>query len=132
VTSVTSGWWSDKVGRRKVFVTWSGTVMALAGVVLVVWPTWAGVLVGAVVLGVGFGAFLAVDFAILTEVLPRAEDRGKDLGVINIANALPQVLAPVVAAPLVNWFGGYRTLYAVAALIGLAGALLVRRIRAVP
>ncbi len=131
-TSVATGRWSDRARKRKVFVTWSGAVMAAAGLVLVAFPTWYGVLAGAVVLGIGFGAFLAVDFAILTEVLPAPADRGKDLGVINIANSLPQVLAPVVAAPLIHWYGGYRTLYLVAAGIGLAGALLVRRIRAVP
>ena len=58
-------------------------------------------------------------------------DRGKDLGVINIANSLPQVAAPALAAPIVTHLGGYRVLYLVAAAIGLAGALLVRRIRGV-
>jgi MFS family permease len=132
LTSLSSGWMSDKVGRRKAFVTWSGVVMAGAAVVLVVWPTWSGVVVGAVVLGLGFGVFTSVDFAIMTEVLPKAADRGKDLGVINIANALPQVLAPAVAAPIITWLGGYPTLYLVAAVIGLAGAVLVRNIRCVP
>jgi MFS family permease len=132
LVSVFTGWWSDRAGRRRIFVTVSGAVMAAAGLVLVIWPTWAGVVAGAVVLGVGFGAFLAVDFAILTEVLPKAADRGKDLGVINIANSLPQVLAPAVAAPIIGWLGGYKTLYVVAAAVGITGALLVQRIRAVP
>lgn len=132
VTSLSSGWLSDKVRRRKAFVTWSGVVMALAGVILVLWPTWYGVIAGAVVLGLGFGVFTSVDFAIMTEVLPKAADRGKDLGVINIANSLPQVLAPAVAAPIIAWLGGYTTLYLVAAAIGLAGAILVRNIQSVP
>ena len=67
----------------------------------------------------------------MTEVLPAAAHRGKDLGVINIANSLPQVAAPALAAPIVHHLGGYRTLYAVAAAVGLVGALLVRRIRGV-
>ena len=131
LTSVTSGWWSDKVRRRKAFVTWAGVVMSSAGVLLAVWPSWTGAIVAAAVLGVGFGAFLAVDFAILTEVLPNPADYGKDLGVINIANTLSQVLAPAIAAPML-WLGGYRTLYAVAAAIGLAGAFAVRWIGSVP
>lgn len=53
------------------------------------------------------------------------------MGVINVANALPQVAAPVLAAPLVHHLGGYRMLYSVAAAVGLVGALLVRRIRSV-
>lgn len=131
-TAVWSGKRSDAVGRRRVFVTVSGIVMSGAAVLFAIWPSWPVAIVGAVILGIGFGAFMAVDFAILTEVLPAAADRGKDLGVINIANSLPQVLAPAVAAPIIAWLGGYRTLYAVAAVVGLAGALLVRRIRGVP
>jgi hypothetical protein len=60
-----------------------------------------------------------------------AVDRGKDLGVLNIANALPQVLAPVIAAPIVTSLGGYSTLYLVSAIVGLLGAVFVYRIRSV-
>ena len=67
----------------------------------------------------------------MTDVLPTATDRGKDLGVINVANALPQVAAPALAAPIVTYLGGYRVLYLVAAVIGLVGAGLVSRIRGV-
>lgn len=131
ISAVVAGRWSDRVERRKVFVVWAGVVMAVAALLLAFWQTWPGVLVAAVVLGVGFGAFIAVDLAIITEVLPDEAGFAKDLGVINIANALPQVLAPVVAAVIVNALGGYTTLYVTAALVGLAGALAVVRIRGV-
>ncbi|MFE5791141.1 MFS transporter [Streptomyces sp. NPDC056503] len=130
-TVVVGGIWSDRVGRRKPFVLWSGILMAAATALLAGWQTWPGALVAATLLGIGFGVFTSVDFALMTDVLPKAADRGKDLGVINIANSLPQVAAPALAAPLVNHLGGYRTLYAVAAGVGLLGAVLVRRIRAV-
>jgi len=131
VTAVSSGKWSDRLGRRKVFVTWSGVVMAGAGVILALWPTWTGALVGAVVLGSGFGVYLSVDFALLTEVLPSARDRAKDLGVINIANSLPQVIAPAIAAPVVKYLGGYSVLYCVAAAVTLLGAVLIKQVRSV-
>ncbi|MGW3398633.1 MFS transporter [Streptomyces sp. NRRL F-5193] len=130
-TVVLGGIWSDRVGRRKPFVLWSGVLMALATGLLAGWQTWPGALVAAALLGIGFGVFTSVDFALMADVLPKAADRGKDLGVINIANSLPQVAAPALAAPLVNHLGGYRALYLVAAGVGLLGALLVRRIRAV-
>lgn len=130
-TVVVGGIWSDRTGRRKPFVLWSGVLMAAATGLLACWQTWSGALVAAALLGIGFGVFTSVDFALMTDVLPTALDRGKDLGVINIANSLPQVAAPALAAPLVNHLGGYRTLYLTAAGIGLLGALLVRRIRAV-
>ncbi|MCX4974610.1 MFS transporter [Streptomyces sp. NBC_00620] len=130
-TVVVGGVWSDRVGRRKPFVIWSGVLMAVATAALAGWQTWPGAIVAAAVLGIGFGVFTSVDFALMTDVLPKAMDRGKDLGVINVANALPQVAAPVLAAPIVTYLGGYRVLYLVAAVIGLAGALLVGRIRGV-
>ncbi|MEV6499144.1 MFS transporter [Streptomyces prunicolor] len=130
-TVVVGGVWSDRVGRRKPFVIWSGVLMAVATAVLAGWQTWPGAVVAAAVLGIGFGVFTSVDFALMTDVLPKALDRGKDLGVINVANALPQVAAPALAAPIVTYLGGYRVLYLVSAVIGMAGALLVRRIRGV-
>ncbi|MES5821220.1 MFS transporter [Streptomyces sp. RG80] len=130
-TVVVGGIWSDRVGRRKPFVKWSGVLMAVATVLLAVWQTWTGAIVVAALLGVALGVFMSVDFALMTDVLPKALDRGKDLGVINIANALPQVAAPALAAPIVTHLGGYRVLYLVAAVVGLAGAVLVGRIRGV-
>ncbi|MFF7276565.1 MFS transporter [Streptomyces griseorubiginosus] len=128
-TVVVGGIWSDRVGRRKPFVRWSGVLMAVATALLAVWQTWPSAIVVAALLGVGLGVFMSVDFALMTDVLPKAADRGKDLGVINVANALPQVAAPALAAPIVTHLGGYRVLYGVAAVVGLAGAVLVGRIR---
>lgn len=126
-----AGVWSDRVGKRRIFVLWSGVIMGVAAMMLAVWPTWSVAMVAAAVLGVGFGAYTSVDFALLTQVLPAAVNRGKDLGVLNIASALPQVLAPVVAAPIVTSLGGYSTLYGASAVVGLLGAVLVYRIRSV-
>ncbi|NEA31764.1 MFS transporter [Streptomyces sp. SID13031] len=131
LTAVSSGSWSDRLGQRKVFVTWAGVVMAVGAMVLGIWPTWTAAIIGAVILGVGFGVYLSVDFALLTEVLPSARDRAKDLGVINIANSLPQVIAPAIAAPVVKVLGGYPVLYTLAAVVTLAGAVLVKKVRGV-
>jgi len=73
-----------------------------------------------------------VDAALVTQVLPSAVGRAKDLGLINIANSGPQVLAPAIAAPLVSELGGYPALYLSVAVITVAGAVSVRRIRSVP
>jgi MFS family permease len=131
-TAVVGGRLSDRSGRRKVFVVWSGVVIAIAALLLAIWPTWPVALVASVLLGAGYGVYLAVDTALITQVLPAAVDRAKDLGVINIATAAPQVLGPAIAAPLVTHLGGYSTLYALTAAVTLLGAVMVVRIRAVP
>ncbi|WP_405064211.1 MFS transporter [Kribbella sp. NBC_01505] len=131
-TAIAFGSWSDRIGRRKIFVIGSGLVMAVAGVILALWPTWPGAILGAIVLGIGFGVYLSVDFALITEVLPNVQNRAKDLGVINIANSLPQVLAPLIAAPIVKHLGGYPVLYLLSALVTAAAGLLVTKVRSVP
>ncbi len=129
LTAVVGGYWSDRLGRRKVFVIASGLVAASALLLLAFVTTWAAAFVGAVILGIGFGIYTAVDFAMITEVLPSADDRAKDLGVINIANALPQVLAPVVAAGVLGLGLGYSTLYVLAACFSVLGSVLVVNIK---
>ncbi|WP_104175124.1 MFS transporter [Arthrobacter sp. Y81] len=131
ITSVIGGPLSDRMGKRKPLVIASSVIIAVASLILAFAPTWAGAIAGASVLGIGFGAYLAVDFALITQVLPSALDRGKDLGVINIANSLPQVLAPLIAFPFVTLWGGYVSLYVAAAVIGLLGAVFVVKIKGV-
>ncbi|HKU34169.1 MAG TPA: MFS transporter [Paenarthrobacter sp.] len=131
ITSVLGGRLSDRMGKRKPLVIASSVIIAVASLILAFAPTWIGALAGAIVLGIGFGAYLAVDFALITQVLPTALDRGKDLGVINIANSLPQVIAPGIAFPFVTYWGGYVSLYVAAAVIGLLGAVFVVKIKSV-
>ena len=131
ITSVVGGRLSDRMGKRKPLVIVSSGIIAAASLILAIAPTWTGALIGASVLGIGFGCYLAVDFALITEVLPRALSRGKDLGVLNIANSLPQVLAPLIAFPFVALWGGYVSLYVAAAVIGLLGAVFVVKIKGV-
>ena len=130
-TAVAGGMWSDRTGRRKPLVIVSSLVMAAGAVLLAIRPTWTASMVAAALLGVGYGVYMAVDTALVTQVLPAAADRGKDLGIVNIANAAPQVLAPALAAPVVAGLGGYPMLYALTALVTVAGAVLVLPIRSV-
>ena len=107
--------------------------MAVAALLLAVWPVWPVALVAALLLGAGYGVYLAVDAALITQVLPRPPPTGpRTSGVINIANSAPQVLGPALSAPIVVYLGGYPTLYAVTAAVTLLGSVLVLKIRTVP
>lgn len=134
-TAVLSGIWSDRVGRRKPFVSLSAVLSGVGAGVLAVSQTWPGAIVGAAIFGIAYGVFISVDFALVTQVLPSSGDAARDLGVINIAAALPQVFAPVVAAPLVAAFAaaqtGYAALYFLSAGVSILGGVLVSRIRGV-
>jgi MFS family permease len=130
-TTVIAGVLSDRLGRRKLFVIVSGVVGGAAGVMLAMSQTFQTAIWAAGILGAGYGVYAAVDAALITQVLPAARDRAKDLGVVNIANSAPQVLAPAIAAPIVHSAGGYPLLYAITAAVTVIGALLVVNIKAV-
>jgi MFS family permease len=132
VTAVIAGVISDRDGRRKIYVILATIVMAISAVLLAFFPVFSIAMIAALILGLGYGMYLAVDQALITQVLPTAVDRGRDLGVINIANSAPQVLAPVVAAPIVTGALGYTGLYVITAIVTLLSAVLVTRIRSVP
>ena len=131
LTTVIAGRRSDRSGRRKPYVIVSGVVMAVAAVMLAAAPSWPVAMAAAAVLGGGYGIYLAVDAALITQVLPTAFSRAKDLGIINIANSAPQVAAPAMAAPIVTLLGGYPVLYGLTAVVTLLGGVLVYRIRSV-
>ena len=131
-TAVAAGMISDRRGRRKPLVMVSGLVMAIPAAMLALWPSWPVTVAAAAILGLGFGVYLSVDQALVTQVLPSASGRAKDLGIINIASSGAQVLAPAVAAPLVSRLGGYPTLYLSVAAITVLGSVFVLRIRSVP
>ncbi|MFF8731872.1 MFS transporter [Streptomyces sp. NPDC015171] len=131
VSTLAGGLLSDRWNRRKVFV---GVSAALAGAVMVVpvlVPTWPGMLVFSALNGLAFGCFMAVDTAVVTLVLPRAEDAARDLGVLNIANAGPQIVAPFVASAVVTVLGGYTPLFLFGGALSLLGALAILPIRGV-
>ena len=123
VASLVCGRWSDRTGRRKVFVLCSSTVYGLALFVIAVASDFNGFLVGMAIGGLGFGAYVAVDLALVVDVLPDAQNVARDLGVFNYAGALPFSVAPALAPLILNLGGGsYTVLYAVAGVCALFGA----------
>ncbi len=132
ITAVIGGIASDRIGRRKPFVIGSGMVVALAFTILMFSHSFAMTMVGAIVMGLGFGMYQAVDFALITQVLPEAEGRGRDMGILNIAAALPQVGAPLISILLILGYGvSYPLLFLAAATVSVLGSILVLQIKTV-
>ena len=105
----------------------------LALFVIAIASDFSGFLVGMAISGLGFGVYVAVDLALVVDVLPGNLSAAKDLGVFNIAGALPFSIAPAIApAILAIGSGSYGVLYMVAglcAIIGAAAILPVKRAR---
>ena len=87
-------------------------------------------LAAAVLYGMGYGAYIAVDQALITQVLPKARDRAKDLGIINIAIVCPGAIGALIAAPLVS-LAGYPALFGATAAVAIAASIGVWRIKSV-
>lgn len=125
-------WVSDRLGRRKVIVVTSGLVTVVGMLIASFAPDFPLVLVGIGIAGIGQGAFLSVDLALMVDVLPNPADVAKDLGVVQMATNLPLLAMPAIALPILALSdNNYRALFLVAAIFALAGSLLVIRIKGV-
>ena len=125
-----SGWLSDKIGRRKPFVTVAALLMALALVVAATASTFSQFLIAWMIFAVGQATYLTVDLALCAAVLPDARDAGKDMAVFGLALNIPNILVPAVA-PIVLTIGAghnYQVLWIGAAVLCALGALTVTRI----
>ncbi|HXR43642.1 MAG TPA: MFS transporter, partial [Pseudolysinimonas sp.] len=131
IASLVMGRLSDRTGRRRPFVLIAAVLQAIAALLLGLIPVFGVALVGGALLGLGYGCFLAVDQALATQVLPDPADRGKDLGIMNIATAVPQALAPLLGALVVAAMGGFVGLFLLSAVAALLGAVTILPIRSV-
>lgn len=127
VGSVVVGYLSDLLRRQKPFVVFSGVVAAIGLTLLAVAPSLTYVFVSAGLLGVGTGAFVAIDLAMCVRLLPSDTDTGRDMAIANTANALPQSIVPFIAPPLLA-LGGYEALFGFLAILGLLGVAAVTRV----
>lgn len=128
------GWISDRIGRRKILVM-IGIIAYAAGLAVIAFGgSYSVFLVGMGITGIGQGLYLAVDLALSASVLPEGgKEAAKDLGVLNIANAVPQSLAPAIAPIFLAIGSGnnYIALFTAAAVFALIGAFAIQPIKAV-
>ena len=131
ISVVIGGMWSDRIGRRKVFVYAASVFVALGLAVPLLLPSVAGMLIMSAVSGIGFGLYTATDTALMTQVLPKdGATAGKDLGILNIATNMPQALSAAVAGVLIGSLG-YPALFVFGMIAVVLGALAVTPIRGV-
>ncbi len=84
------------------------------------------------ILIVALAPSMAVDLALVADVLPESDNAAKDLGVLNIAGALPFSVAPAIApAVLAIGAGSYGVLYAVAGVCAIIGAVAILPVKGV-
>ena len=131
LAALIGGRMSDRIGKRKPFVYAAAYLQALAALLLALVPALEITFIGAGLLGLGYGCFMAVDQALATQVLPSSFTRGKDLGIMNIATAVPQAFGPLIGALIVVNLGGFVALFIGSAALAVLGGLAVAPIKSV-
>ena len=125
------GWVADKIDRRKLFVSIAAVGLAFTMFVPILMPTWTGMLIYSVLLGVFIGTYFAVDLALMSLVLPNKLTEGRDLGILNVAVGLPTILSGAVAAGIITFLGGYASLYVFGAIMAVVSGVTVMFIKKV-
>lgn len=130
---IVGGRLSDALKRRKIFVL-AGAVLYAAGLLLIANAmSYSAFLVGMGITGIGHGIYLGVDLALVSEILrARTHESGKDLGVLNIANTLPQIITPAIGSfVLLRGGGDFNPLFIVAATAAALSAIAILPVRSV-
>jgi len=128
---------SDRIGRRKPFVVVAAVVFAVGLVVVTFATTYPAFLVAMAIIGLGQGVYMAVDLALVSEILPDRHNIAKDMGIMGLASSLPASIVPAVA-PVLLAIGAsaahpqnFPALFFTGAVAGLLGAALILPIRGV-
>lgn len=136
---------SDRVGRKPVVIGASLVIAAMCLLFPFCRTMEHAVAVG-LVFGLGYGAYISVDWALGTDVLPSAHDSGKDMAVWHVSMTLPQQIAPFTAGMVLSAFKsgtvvedgkkvatygitGYSILFVAAAIFFFLGGVLVRKVK---
>jgi len=122
---------SDRIKRRRMPIFVASMLFGVAVLLPLVWPTSTSMIIFSGVSGLGLGAFLAVDTALMTEVLPSEESRGKDLGILNTANTVPGIIAPLATAGIVGLGFGYQPVFVISLVVIVVGAFSIFKIKSV-
>jgi MFS family permease len=129
---------SDRHGRKPFVYAAGALQIAVAAYFIIFYPTqiWV-VLVLAVVYGLGYGLYVAVDWALACDTVPDRAKSAKDMGLFHVGQTLPNSIVPAIEGVLIAYFNshaansGYRVAFASVVVFFLLGTVFVTRIRSV-
>jgi Na+/melibiose symporter-like transporter len=146
LTTFFGGWLSTRFGRKRMVYLSGGMMTSVAAIFIAdnflvsagtISPSvgFTIALLGGAIFGLGYGAYLSVDWALVADVLPNQARFACDMGIWNIALTMPQVVAFVIGSILLSLPVGaslrYTFLFVTFTLYCLAGTVTVRYIKAV-
>ena len=146
-SGLAGGYISDRIGRKKV-VYIANVLIAITSLGFIWCRNLEQALIAGFIFGLGFGAYVSVDWALGTDVLPSKKDAAKEMAVWHISMTLPQSLAAPLAAMLLGMGGmteevrngdlvthygiqGYTYVFIMCAFCFGLGAFLLKNVRSV-
>jgi MFS family permease len=102
--TIPSGLLSNRFGRKPMIYV-ACAIGAIGLVISGLAPGPEVLLVGATLLGIGSGTFVAVDWALMTDIIPKASS-GRFMGISNLAVGLAGPVAGLLAGPIIDIVGG--------------------------
>ena len=130
VATVPSARISDRIGRKPVIYT-SCVLGSIGMAVVAAAPVVQLALPGAVLVGLAVGTFLSVDWALMTDIIPKASS-GRYMGLSNVATATNGVFATLLGGIVIDAFyaagmpaAGPRVAFLLAILWFAMGALML-------
>jgi MFS family permease len=104
LATLPSGIASNRFGRKPmiyVACVVGGLGLGIAGLA----PSPEVLVIGVLLLGIASGTFLAVDWALMTDIIPKASS-GRFMGISNLAVGLAGPVAALLAGPIIDAVGG--------------------------
>lgn len=126
--AVLVGRWSDRTGRRKPFLLASALFSGAGLAMMAQAGGWEAGAIGFVVYAMGSTVFLGLHAGFAMQLLPSAAHRGRDLGLLNLANTMPALVGP-----LLTWWlatpDDFGTVMAVLAVLSASGGVAMMAVR---
>lgn len=123
LSALVSGWLSDKVGRKR--LVWLAGIIAAAGTFMILFSRSIPVILFCgCVIGTGAGTFMAVNWALGTDLVPPGE-AGLYLGISNLAGAGAGIVGSGIGGPLADVFNAYQQGLGYLVIFGIYGALFL-------
>lgn len=131
ISALSAGPISDKIGRRKVPVVVASLLLAVGYALPWIMHSPMGMILFSAIGGFGYGMYGSVDQALNVDVLPSEEEAGKDLGILNIATTLGQMVGPIVTSSIVVATKSYALVFPAAIALAVVGCVFIMLIKKV-
>jgi MFS family permease len=130
LVSALTGLLADRLNRRKACAAVSSVGLGVSMLLPALSPTWPAMLVFAGLSGIWLGAYVAVDLAVMSLVLPDVRSAGRDFGILAASTGIPLVVSAPLAGLLISTLG-YPALFGFGAVTAVLSGVVVLGVRSV-